>query len=151
MWSANDSIEFSLVNSHEKTGAVRDTSLRETLRTRLLERLRNSKNFLLIATSNTKLDTDWVPFEISQAIDQYELPIIAAYPDYEAIFKPADLAQYWPNALAMRIHNQSAKVIHVPFRMEAIKDAISTFSPTNLPPNGLWYYSKQAHQNWGYL
>ena len=40
MWDAHQSIDFKLIDSHEKTAAVRDTSLRSTLRNRLQERLR---------------------------------------------------------------------------------------------------------------
>ena len=47
-WSANNNIEFSLTNSHEKTYAVRDTSLRSTLYSRIQERLRASKNMLVM-------------------------------------------------------------------------------------------------------
>jgi len=47
-WSANSTVEFNMINSHEKASAVRDGSLRETLRKSLLERLRNSKNMVLI-------------------------------------------------------------------------------------------------------
>lgn len=59
MWAANSSITFNFVDGHEKTGAVRDTSRAATLRRALVTRLRNSKQFLLIVTSRTKLDTDW--------------------------------------------------------------------------------------------
>src|SRR4051812_34591363 len=68
-WHVREECDFSFVNSHEKTDAVRDSSRRETLRQRLAERLRNSKNMILILGQTTRFDLDWVPFEIEYAID----------------------------------------------------------------------------------
>lgn len=42
-WTANRNIEFSFVNSHDKTYAVRDTSLQATLYSRIRQRLSASK------------------------------------------------------------------------------------------------------------
>src|ERR1051326_5705913 len=68
-WHANDGNEFRFINSHDKASAVRDSSTAETLRRSLTERLRQSKNFLLLLGTSTWRDTDWVPFEIAYAID----------------------------------------------------------------------------------
>ncbi|MBB6713733.1 TIR domain-containing protein [Clostridium gasigenes] len=55
VWKANDDIDFTFVDSHEKTKSVRDTSDREkTLYPRLQERFRSSKVLFLIVTENTK-------------------------------------------------------------------------------------------------
>ena len=69
MWHEHEKIDFRFVNSHEKASAVRDSSKKDTLRQSLMQRLRNSRNMLLIVGENTRFDTDWVPFEIAQAID----------------------------------------------------------------------------------
>ena len=78
-WHVREDSDFEFVNSHEKTSAVRDTSKKSTLRERLVTRLRNSKNMILIIGSGTKTDDDWVPFEIQYAVDECHMPIIAAY------------------------------------------------------------------------
>ena len=44
-WSANKNINFRITNSHEKTYAVKDTSLRTTLYARIQQRLRVSKKY----------------------------------------------------------------------------------------------------------
>lgn len=145
-WHANDNIEFKCVNSHEKASAVRDTSSKETLRRSLVERLKNSRNFLLIVTANTRKDTDWIPFEIAEAVDRFRLPIIAAYPGYTRIMKPAELRPLWPPVLAARIDNGSAKVIHVPFARKFVDDAISQFGVNHKSPaTGLNHYTAEAH------
>lgn len=151
-WSAKSDDDFTMINSHEKTAAVRDSSLKSTLRARLLERLRNSKNMVLVIGKTTKNDTDWVPFEISQAIDSYKIPLIAAYTDYDSICEPAQLGHLWPSALAQRIDNRTAHVIHIPFKKAPLMDAISQFDHNNYPNNGgLGYYGPETYRNWGLL
>lgn len=153
MWAANKHIEFTLINSHEKTSAVRNSSVRETLRRTLVTRLNNSKQMLLILTTSTKIDTDWVPFEIAYAIDTCKIPIIAAYPDFVSILAPAALSDYWPSALATRIANGVARVIHIPFKKEPILDAIEQFgiANTSYPTDGYGYYNRVTQVLWGLI
>lgn len=148
-WSARPDDDFTLINSHEKVAAVRDTSKTETLRRSLHERLANSKNMVLIIGKTTKDDTDWVPFEIVQAVDKYKIPIIATYVDFETpIRNPASLKSYWPVALQRRIEDASAHVIHIPFKKAVLLHAIGQFSHNNLPNgNGYGYYSDEAYRS----
>jgi len=148
-WSAKTDDDFTMINSHDKASSVRDSSKKATLRASLQERLRNSKNMVLIIGETTRLDTDWVPFEIEQAIDGYKIPIIAAYTDYQTVMAPAELRKLWPRALADRIDSGRARVIHVPFKKDPIKTAIGQFDVSN-PPNGpLTYYVRETYVKWG--
>lgn len=149
MWKVRDEKDFSFINSHEKRD-VRDWSTKETLRRALRERLNNSKHLLLIIGETTRLDTDWIPFEIEHAIDNCEIPIIAAYPGYERIMNPSQLSSLWPRALAERIDNGTAHVIHIPFKKEPIAAAIDQFDFMNPPKSGLTYYSHETYAAWGY-
>ena len=63
-WASNKHIEFKYVNSHDKTCAVRDTSLRTTLESRIRERLANSKNVVVILSSNTRKSGSMLTYEI---------------------------------------------------------------------------------------
>lgn len=150
-WTAKTDNDFSMIDSHERTAAVRDSSKRETLEIRLRERLRNSKHLLLIIGETTNLDTDWVPFEIEYAVDVCEIPVIATYTDYEYILDPSKLSHHWPEALRRRIKNDEARVIHIPFRKEPIKAAISQFSHNNKPKGSLSYYVRDAYKTWGII
>ena len=150
-WTAKSDDDFSMINSHDKTAAVRDSSKRETLRSRLKTRLRNSKHLLLIIGDTTKMDTDWVPFEISYAIDDCDLPVIAAYTDLDYVLSPRDLSGLWPAALKARIRDQTAKVIHIPFKKEPIKAAIGQYNPSSLPKSALSHYTREAYVNWELL
>lgn len=150
-WTAKTDDDFTMINSHDKASAVRDSSKRATLRASLQERLRNSKNMVLIVGETTRFDADWVPFEISSAIDSYEIPIIAAYPGYEYVLAPAELRPLWPKDLADRINNQTARVIHIPFKKEPLQAAIDQFDHNNLPKGPLTYYIRDAYVKWGLL
>lgn len=150
-WSAHPGDDFTMINSHDKASAVRDLSLKETLRASLLERLRNSRNMILIIGDTTRFDDDWVPFEIIKAIDSYKLPIIATYPGYKNILVPNQLRQLWPAALAKRIDDQSARVIHVPFKKVPLADAMERFDHNNLPEGALTHYTQASYNNWGLL
>lgn len=149
-WHVREEADFTFVNSHDKTYAVRDTSKRDTLRARLAERLRSSKNMILILGDTTRFDTDWVPFEIEYAVDECAIPIIAAYPGFDTITNPSAARPTWPAALQMRIDDGSAHVIHVPFRQQPLSHAVSTFSYDYFPNGGgLGRYSDEAFRSWG--
>ena len=153
MWNANNKIDFTLIDSHEKTSSIRDSSKKATLERALITRLRNSKQFLLILSERTKQDTDWVPFEIKYAIDICKLPLIIAYPDFNSILAPSQLSHYWPTVLRDRIEKNLTKAIHIPFKKEPILDALSQFhiNNTKYPIDGYGYYNEEAHKSWGLI
>ena len=145
-WSAGKNMNFKYVDSHAKTAAVRDTSLRTTLEARIRERLAASKNVVVILSQDTRKSGSMLVYEIERAVDYYELPLICAYTGYESVMDPAALAARWPNALTQRINDGSASAIHIPFKMYPMLDAINQFSVNNKMPSGpLDYYTREAH------
>ena len=149
-WTAKDDDDFSMINSHDKTAAVRDSSLKETLKRRLKERLRNSKHMVLIIGDTTKNDKDWVPFEIEYANDSCEIPIIVTYIGEEYILNAKKNWHKLPQALKDRINNGTASCIHIPFKKAPLNDAISQFNPSNKPKGGgLGIYSEDAYKSFG--
>ena len=152
-WTANKNIDFKYVDSHEKTYAVKDSSRRATLESRIRERLSNSKNIVVILSSDTRKFGSMLTYEIEQAVDKYELPLIIAYVDYKVVANPSLLSLYWPNALSSRIANNMAKAIHIPFIKDALLDAIGQFSVNNTIQlsSAKGFYSEQAHQEFGVL
>ena len=148
-WKVRSDDDFRFINSHKKTSAVRDTSKRETLARSLKTRLKKSKNMILIIGKTTSEDTDWVPFEIRYAVDECEIPLIAAYTGYPYILDPSKLSSLWPKALKVRINNKAARVLHIPFKKEPLKAAVSQFNHNNLPNSALCYYDKQTYMDWG--
>lgn len=150
-WTAKTDDDFTMNNSHDKASAVRDSSRAATLRASLLERLRNSKNMVLIIGVTTNLDDDWVPFEIEKAVDTYAIPIIAVYTACSAPIRiPSALEKFWPSALKSRINKGTASVIHIPFKKVVLSSAISQFSHNCLPNGGgLGIYSDDAYKTFG--
>jgi MTH538 TIR-like domain (DUF1863) len=133
-WHHNDDIDFKFVDSHEKTYSVRDTSAKATLRNRLKERLGGSKNMVLIVGSNTRFDTDWVPFEIEYAVDNCNIPIICTYPNIKAaILDTSPYRALWPTALRTRIDNDTARTVHIPFGQALIDRAVRAYSCHKMP------------------
>ena len=80
-WQATENINFH--DAHGITYSVRDTSdWEKTLKPRLHERLNNSKNIILILSSNT-INSRALREEIEYGIGELELPVIVIYPDYK--------------------------------------------------------------------
>ncbi|MFU0828826.1 MAG: DUF1863 domain-containing protein [Lachnoclostridium sp.] len=151
-WCANSNIEFNITNSHEKTYAVRDSSLKATLYARIQERLRASKNMLVILTEDTRYTGSVLSYEIEQAIDNYKIPLIIAYPGYSAILNVDALNDLWPKALADRINKSGTEAIHIAFKKDCILDAITQFHVNGKHlSNGKNYYSKDAYIQWGLI
>lgn len=151
-WNSSESIEFSCVNSHDKVAAVRDTSSLETLKRSIRERLSNSKNILVILSSDTRKSGSLLSYEIEQAADKYKLPFVIAYAGYQTIMNPDGLSSFWPNSLSQRITGNLIKAIHIPFVKSAIFDAIGQFSiNAKYPATSKNYYSEEAHRNLGLM
>lgn len=152
-WTADLGTEFALAHEHEKAAAARDAAAREVLRAAVVARLERCRNLLLVVSAATRGDADWIPFEIACAVDQCRIPIIAAYPDYDAILAPAALCDDWPDALDARIASGAARVIHVPFRRAAVRDAIIQFGVENdgYPSNGYGCFDRDTQARWGLI
>ena len=91
-------------------------------------------------------------YEIEMAVDHYVIPLIIAYTDYNSILYPNSHSHEWPIALKTRLDNGTANAIHVPFRKDAILEAISLFTVNNGnlsgPDN---FYNRETQVGWGYI
>lgn len=154
-WNASKKYELTFSDSHKKTYQVKDVSLIKTLQSRLLERMRNSKNMLLIISDDTNWDRGMLNYEIEKAVDFYKIPIIVAYSGYEYILNPSALEGKWSKALHERIKNNTAKCIHIGFKEKVITNAISQFSihstGDNILTSPLHYYDRRTYEDWGII
>lgn len=150
-WASGKGFDFKYVNSHDKTATVKDSSLEETLKTRIRERLAASKNVVIILSEDTRQNGSMLSYEIEKAVDKYKLPLICAYTGFYKIMAPQELATRWPLALKQRIDDGSALAIHIPFKKGALLDALSHTVHMNALTHGLHYYSLEAHQQLGCL
>ena len=129
-WKADDS-SFPFIDSHNKNYNVRDGSDWEnTLKPRLRERLRNSKNIVLILSNITKNSRALIE-EIDYGINTQGLPVIIIYPDYT---EKSDIANtsgikkqikdLWDKVPIFRDSMSKVPTIHVPYKKALIKSAL---------------------------
>ena len=150
-WTLKKDDDFAMLNSQAKMEAERDTAKREKLVAFLKTKISVSRHLLLIVGQETRHDTQWVPMEIGYAVDERQLPVIAAYVNYEYVLAPTYLSDLWPTALKNRIDANTAQVMHIPFQKKPLKTALHQFNPSNRPTGPLAHYSEAAFKQWGLI
>lgn len=119
---------FNFVDSHKKTYNVRDGSDWErTLKPRLRERLRYSKNIILFLSSETKASKALVE-EIEYGVGVLGLPVIVVYPDldfvaYDEKFR-AEVFELWEKIPAFKRLMRSVPTLHIPMKKELVREAL---------------------------
>lgn len=129
-WKASDS-SFPFVDAHAKTYNVRDSSSWETLKARLHERLRASKNIVLFLSENTR-NSRALREEIDYGINEKGLPVIVIYPDFR---EKTDIAcstgirrqvkDLWDLLPIFRNSMDQVATLHVPYNKQAITNALN--------------------------
>lgn len=147
-WKAKDS-SFPFTNSHDSTYNVRDNSNWETtLKPRLRERLRKSKNIVFFLSSST-LNSRALREELDYGINELGLPVIVIYPDYD---KDSDLhinlnakqtiKNLWGKLPVFRDSMHKVPTLHVPMKKETITLALENkdfISGAKTKPNTYFY------------
>lgn len=143
-WSADDSCEFSINNSHEINYA-NDDSLPDSIKKQLQQRLDKSKNMILIIDKAIKYNRKGiVEYEIKYAM-RNNLPIILVYKGYSSTDNNTD--SLWKNTLSMMIPKYLREApkdnkycLICPFAISIIHKAMS-YTHTNLPQAGFnWHW-----------
>lgn len=147
-WKARET-SFPFLDAHNTTYSVRDGSNWETtLKPRLHQRLRYSKNIVLFLSSNTKYSRA-LKEEIDYGINQLGLPIIVIYPEYSEKIDIADsngikqsIKDLWEKLPVFRDNKQKVPTIHIPMKKELIKKALGDkdLAVQSKKDNGCWYY-----------
>ena len=132
-WKGADS-SFPFNNAHDTTYNVRDTSNWElTLKPRLRERLKNSKNIILFL-SNLTMDSKALREEIDYGINTLGLPIIVIYPDLKnvedllnngKISLNSTVQTLWKKLPIFKDSKSKVPVLHIPMNKETIKKALN--------------------------
>jgi hypothetical protein len=147
-WKGKES-SFPFNDSHDKTYNVRDGSdWEKTLKPRLQERLRSSKNIVLFLSSNTVNSRD-LREEIDYGINNQGLPVIVVYPDYdskESLLLNGSLKQsvknLWGKLPIFRDSMSNIPTLHIPNKKDIIEAALkdSDFMvATKTSPDYYWY------------
>lgn len=129
-WKGADS-SFPFNDSHDKTYSVRDNSAWEaTLKPRLRERLRNSKNIVLFLSSNTA-SSRALREEIDYGINDQGLPVIVIYPEYgtkESLLSDGSLKRavtnLWDKLPVFRDSMKNVPTLHVPLSKSLIEKSL---------------------------
>ena len=129
-WKGADS-SFPFNDSHEKTYSVRDDSDWDaTLKPRLRERIRASKNIVLFLSSNT-VNSKAIREEIDYGINDQGLPVIVIYPEYgtkASLLTDGSLSQaikkLWDKLPILRDSMINVPTLHVPMDKSIIEKAL---------------------------
>jgi hypothetical protein len=128
-WDESKQIDFQFVDSHLKTSQVRDSSQDSTLKSKLRERMANSKNLLVVLSENTSYDRGLLNWEIETAVNDFELPVMLVYPSrYYFLSITPTMRMMWPKSVVDGHNMKGWKFAHIPFRKEAIQQAINHYS-----------------------
>ena len=149
-WDAMKKMDFKFINPHEKGAALREWSKKETIKRTLSERLKISNRLFLLVGNTTRLDTDFVPFEIEYATDTCKLPVIVCYVSERKRLSstvPDRLVNLLPRALKQRMDNDVIKTIHIPFRQRIIAKAIQGYNKNNLPTYAFSVYTDDVYDS----
>ena len=132
MWKGGDS-SFPFIDSHNKNYNVRDGSdWEKTLKPRIRERLRNSKNIILFLSSITK-NSKALREEVDYGINDQGLPVIVVYPEFK---KKSDIINCKSNTIKKQVKDLWDKLpkfrdsrsnvarIHVPNKKALIKKTL---------------------------
>lgn len=147
-WKGKEA-SFPFIDSHDKTYNVRDNSDWETtLKPRIRERLRSSKNIVLFLSSNTK-NSKAIREEIDYGINDQRLPVIVVYPEYdtkESLLTNGLLKQsvknLWINLPIFRDSMSEVPTLHVPIKKDIIEVALNNkdfMLATKKNPDFYWY------------
>ena len=129
-WREKDT-SFPFYDAHAKTYSVRDGSNWElTLKPRLRERLRGSKNIILFLSSNTK-SSKALAEEIEYGACTLGLPIIVVYPelDNSQIVSNEQLSSrvklLWDKLPILKEAMTKVPTLHIPMRQKSVSNALS--------------------------
>ena len=149
-WKGSDS-SFPFIDSHNKNYNVRDGSDWEnTLKPRIRERLRNSKNIVLFLSSITK-NSRALREEVDYGINSMGLPVIVVYPDHDeksdiiicasnTIRK--QIKDLWDKLPTFRDSMKCVPTLHVPNKKSLIRKALADddFQVQSKGDAGVFFY-----------
>ena len=134
-WKGADT-SFPFIDAHDKTYNVRDGSDWEmTLKPRLRERIRNSKNIVLVLSSVTR-SSRALREEIDYGINNQDLPVIVIYPEFKEksdIIETYNgrtrikgtIVKLWDNLPIFRDSMGNVPTLHVPMQKNLIRSALN--------------------------
>ncbi len=145
-WSENDKFDFEIYNAHEINN-LRKYSNEETIKRKLLERLKNSKVMIVLVGEKTKNLYKYVRWEIEKAIE-LDIPIIAVniVKDSNGKYNRKLDDTNCPKIL------KETMALHVAFREKILSKAIEEWpSAYKDPKYSYYYYEDYVYRTFGIM
>jgi hypothetical protein len=143
MWNANKYIDFDFSDAHDLNTA-RDTSLPDSIKAQLRERMINSKVMLLCVGDHTRFLRLFVPYEIRLA-RRLDIPMIVANRNKRR--------GYDEDRCPSAVTEHPIPTVHVSFEAKIIKHALDHFPDEyrsmKLPPNSMLEYPASVYRQLG--
>jgi len=141
-WKKNDNTSFNFYDAHDLNNLM-SYSTEETIKSKLRERLSNTKVFIILIGSNTKFLYKFVRWEIEQAIKR-DLPIIAV----NINGKRSKDSSLCPSILDDEL------AVFVSFNQKIIEHAINNWQyghsgNRNKNKSGAYYYNDSVYKDLG--
>lgn len=144
-WRSNENMDFNFFNAHDLFIA-RDTSLPETIRGRLRERMKNAKQIVLLGTPTARYKggngSSFLAYEIKLAIE-FDLPIVVANLNKKRTIDTSVIPQPLIDA--------NHYTVSVSFQPAIIQYALDHYAPAYAASgkNGPHYYEPHVYSGLG--
>ena len=142
-WRDNEHMDFDFYDAHD-LNIARDTSLTESIKVQLRERMQNSKAMLLLVGERTKYIRGYIPWEIGYA-RYLNLPIIVANLNDKRAYDAARC----PSAV-----EGGKGAVRISFEAKIIKHALDNWpayhkANTDAVLGTVWYYEPSVYRQLG--
>jgi len=142
-WRDNENIDFNFYDAHD-LNVARDSSLSDSIKAQLRERMLNSKAMLLLVGARTKYLRNFVPYEIKLA-RRLDIPIVVANIDGQR--------GYDGDRCPAAVTENQINTVHVSFQPKIIKHALDNFPnqyrTMTSTPNSMLVYPASVYQQLG--
>ena len=142
-WRDNENIDFGFLDAHD-LNIARDSSLVDSIKAQLRDRMRSSKAVLLLVGEKTKYIRGYIPWEIGYA-RHLDLPLIVANLNKKRSYD----ADRCPSAVT----EHPIPTVHISFEARIIKYSLNNFPDqyrsTTLAPNSKLAYPASVYQQLG--
>lgn len=144
-WRDNENIDFDFYDAHN-LNVARDTSLVESIKVQLRERMQNSKAMLLLVGEKTRTIRGYIPWEVGYA-RYLSLPIVVANINDKRSYD----ATRCPSAL-----EGGKGAVHISFKAKIIKYALDNWPAFHNADQAkvlmeTWHYKDDVYKQLGLL
>lgn len=130
-WERSYPSRFHFLNTKEiDFTSQHDDLVDSTLKRNFLSIMAEADNLVLIASPVLNVDSPWLNWQISLAVNRYRLPVIVCYVGLDKVDDDT-IKNYWawlPAKIKKYIGRSSAKICHIPLTKDKLERASAAFS-----------------------